>query len=184
MAQLIGIVIIIVIGKIVFDYVKDQVGLKNIAKKKKTGDVIDLSDAWIDTSSLPYQLKESPINKRELAVYDLVEEVLLATQYTVSVKTQMADVLTLPRQTNNYQEYLNRIKERTFDLVILERPALKPVLVINMTSQNDQKKKQISDQFRENALTAAGLGSITIDSNADWNEAMLLKKLRSAGLKL
>jgi len=184
LAQLIGVVILIVIGKVILDLVKDQLGSKNNTKAKKSGEVIDLSEAWINPSALPYQLKERPWSNRELAVYDMIYDLLKTTSYSVSVKMPMAEVFTLPMQTENSREYLNRIKERTFDLIIMERPGLKPVLVVNVESQNDQRKKQISDQFRDNALAGAGLASITIDPNANWNDDILIQKLRSAGLKL
>ncbi len=185
MAQLIGVVIILVIGKLIVDYVKDyKLPKKSTAKKGKSGEVIDLSDAWINTSSLPYQLKDSALNNRESAVYYMVFELIHNSPYIVNMNTRMSDVLTLPAQTSNYQEYLRRIKERTFDLVIFEQQGLRPVLVINVGGQKDHKKQQIANQFRDNVLAAAGLRSITIDPYDNWDHELLIQKFRSAGLKL
>ena len=184
MPQLIGIIILIVIAKVIIDNIRGKGISEKQGKEKKDGDIIDLSDAWINTATLPYRIREYPLNNRELAVYEMIYGILQASNYTVSVKMRMSDLLTLPAQTNNYQEYLNRLKERTLDIVIMERPGLKPVLVVNVENQNDRKKKKISDQFRDNALATAKLNSIYIDPNSDWNDDLLLQKLRSAGLNI
>ncbi|MEA1962330.1 MAG: DUF2726 domain-containing protein [Bacillota bacterium] len=184
MAQLIGVAILFVIGKVILDYVKDQGNSTKRTKNKKSGEVIDLSEAWINTGTLPYHLRDYPLNNRELAVYELLNNLLEGSNYTINVKMRMADLLTLPMQTSNYQEYMNRIKERTLDIVILESPRLKPVLVVNVESQKDHKKKQLADQFRDNALTTAGLANIYIDPNGDQNDSSLLQSLRSAGLAI
>lgn len=69
-------------------------------------------------------------------------------------------------------------------MVILEKPALKPVLVIHFEGMNDQRKKQIADQFKERALKAAGLPSITLSLNHDLDQHQIVKELRNAGLHI
>ena len=189
MAQALALIIIAIILKLLWDYIRAQIPnqqqkTKQSKKNKRKGEVIDISDAWINASSLPYGSREFLLSNKELALYNEIEAVLANSPYVIAPKIRMAEVLTVSPQADHYQEYVARIKERVLDMVILEKPALKPVLVIHFEGMNDQRKKQIADQFKERALKAAGLPSITLSLNHDLDQHQIEKELRKAGLHI
>lgn len=186
MAQALALIIIAIILKLLWDYVRAQIPKQEQKTKKnrRKGEVIDISDAWINASSLPYASREFLLSNKELALYNQIEAVLADSAYVIAPKIRMDEVLIVSPQADHYQEYLARLKERVLDMVILEKPALKPVLAIHFEGMNDQRKKQIADQFKERALKAADLPSITLSLNHDWEQHQIEAELRKAGLHI
>ena len=186
MAQALALIIIAIILKLLWDYVRAQIPKQEQKTKKnrRKGEVIDISDAWINASSLPYASREFLLSNKELALYNQIEAVLADSAYVIAPKIRMDEVLIVSPQADHYQEYLARLKERVLDMVILEKPALKPVLAIHFEGMNDQRKKQIADQFKDRALKAADLPSITLSLNHDWEQRQIEAELRKAGLHI
>lgn len=182
MAQALAIIIIAIILKLLWDYIRGQEPRQQ--KSKKKGTVIDISDAWIHTASLPYNTRNFLMTNRELAAYNMVESILANSSYAIAPKIRMAEVLTVSPQADHYQEYYNRLNDRILDMLILEKPELKPVLVIHFEDQNDPRKKQLADQFKERALKSAGLPSFTLSLNHDLDLHQVERQLQNAGLHI
>jgi hypothetical protein len=181
MAQFLAVILIVVLIKMLVDNIKP---FFNKNKPAPSGDFIDISEKWINADDMPYQINKYLLNKRELMVFKIFEDVLNKTRYSVYPHVRMADLLSVPTGTQNRQEYLFRIKERSLDMVVFDSSYLTPILVINLKSQEGSKRQQISDQFTENALRTAGLKSVAIDSNNPPGREELLQILRGLGLGL
>jgi hypothetical protein len=177
--QFIGLILVVVIIKLLIDNLKP---LFNKTKSSPTGDFIDISEKWINADVLPYQKNEYLFDNRELLVFKRLQDILEHGLYSLYPHIRLADLLSVPASTQNRQEYLFRIKERSLDMVVFESAYLKPVLVINLASQGDGKRKQITDQFTEKALHAAGIKLIDIDLNDPPDSEELLANLRGFGL--
>jgi len=181
MGPIIGLIITLIIAKFLVDLVKGQLNHKK--DDQKNGDIIDISDSWVDTSSLPYQKKAQVMNPREIAFYHSLDEVLTGSDYIIAPRLHMSELIGVtesPRQ----QEYLQRLKERNLDLTILEALTFKPVLVINFAESDVGRKQQLSNSFTSKAVKAADLTLININLSSPPTGQELLAELRKQGLKL
>lgn len=181
MLQLLAVILVVVLIKLLID------NLKPVFKKKKSspsGDFIDISEKWINADEMPYQKNEYLFNNRELLIFKRLKDILDNSRYSVYPHIRLADLLSVPAGTQNRQEYLFRIKERSLDMVVFESSYLKPVLVVNLKTQEDGKRQQITDQFTEKALYTAGINSIDLDLKNPPESEELLSQLRGFGLEL
>jgi len=181
MAQIIGLVIILIIAKLIVDFVKEQFSFKR--SKNKPGDVIDISDAWVDTSTLPYKKKDQLINLKALKFYNSLDEILTGKNYIICPRIQMSELLSVT-ESPKQQEYVQRLKERTLDLVVLEASSFKPVLVFNLEETEPSKNRQLSNRFTTQALQVAGLPLITINLNQCTKPQYLVQEIRKYGLNI
>jgi len=182
LGQIIVLIIFLVLAKIIWDsYKGNHINVKN-KSKSKSGEVIDITDAWIDLNNMPYRKKEYLLVGRELAAYQNLIELLADTPYSVFPKIGLSDILSVPTETNNRQEYYHRIKERSVDYVICEGPELKPILLILLEGKPEGKKKQLVDRFTKKAAEAAQINYLNLNlSNLPGTEE-LLNALENKGL--
>ena len=152
--------------------------------QKKQGDVIDISEAWIDSSHLPYRRRECLLNNAERNLYYSIQHVLQGSRYIVCPKVRLADIVDLPIRTKNRQEYLNRVRIRTVDLLICELHELSPVLALTLEGKSSARREKLSDQFTANALKASGLPHIVYNRLNLPDQDRLLSDLSKAGLIL
>lgn len=181
MAQFLGLILILVLIKLLIDYIKPA---SKKSKPAQGGDFIDISEKWINADEMPYQKNDYLLQKRELVVFQMLKDSLANSPYIVYPHLRLSDMLKVPAAAPNRQEYLYRIQERGLDMVVLESNGLKPILAINFNGPTETKRRQISDQFTEKALHTAGYKYINIDLHNPPNSAQLLDILRGIGLDL
>jgi len=180
--QFITLIIISFVLKLLWDiYQQQKYKRKN---NTKHGDVIDLSDAWVDLDNMPYQKREQMLTGRELSLYQILTEILSNNNYNIYPKVRLADILTISSQADNRLQYLSRIKERNVDFLICELPELRPVLIILVEGQMKGKKKRALDRFTKKAVEAAGLPCLKVNLNTLPSVNELSKKMRSSGLNI
>jgi hypothetical protein len=97
---------------------------------------------------------------------------------------RLADIVDLPIRTKNRQEYLNRVRIRTVDLLICEFHELSPVLALTLEGKSSARREKLSDQFTANALKASGLPHIVYNRLNLPDQDRLLSDLSKAGLIL
>ncbi len=181
MVQILLALLFVFLTKFILDSLKPIIKQKQAPPKN---DYIDISEKWINADDMPYQKIDSLLNTRELAMFKMLQDTLAKTSYVVYPHVPMADLLTVPAGTQNRQEYLFRLKERSLDVVIFDSFSLRPILAVNLQSRVDGKRQQISNQFIANALRSADLKSIEIDLNTPPTADELLRIMRRAGLAL
>lgn len=189
MGQLIGLAIIAILAKLFMDLYKQQFPSKESNKKQKKakkGQVIDISEAWVDTSAMPYNKKNSLLNSKELASYHLLADLLSSSPYIIYPHMRMSEILNVPASTKNRNEYVQRIEERRLDLVIIDSRELSPILAVKLETNNGAKKKQLSDRFTEKVLESAGLPYISLDLDKvqEIDRTELFEQLRKSGLTI
>jgi len=180
--QILVAILVVVLIKLLIDNLKPV--FSNKKKSPKSGDFIDISEKWINADDMPYQKNEYLFNNRELLIFKRLKDILDNSRYAVYPHIRLADLLSVPAGTQNRQEYLFRIKERSLDMVVFESSYLKPVLAVNLKTQEDGKKQQITDQFTEKALNTAGIKSIDLDLKNPPESEELQGHLRALGLEL
>lgn len=181
MGQIIGLIITLIIAKLIVDAVQDKLGGNK--DSRKNGEVIDISDSWLDTGSLPYQKKAQLMNPKEITFYHSLDEVLKGSDYVIAPRVHMSELITVadnPRQ----QEYLQRLKERNVDLVVLEAFTFRPVLIINFLEEDMGRRQQLSNNFTTKAVKAADLPQLEINLGDPPAGLELSLILRKQGLKL
>ena len=181
MAQVIAVVIILIIAKLVVDFLKEQFSFKS--NKSKSGDIIDISDAWVDTSTLPYKQKDQILNLKELSFYNSLAEILTGRNYILCPRMQMSELLSVT-ESPKQQEYMQRLKERTLDLVVLEASTFKPLLVFTLEETEPGRTRQLSNRFTAKAMQVAGLPLMTINLNQCPKPQYLVQELRKHGLNI
>ncbi len=181
MGQFIAVIIILIIAKLIIDLIKPYFARKST--NNPYGEVIDISDAWVDTSSLPYQKKEQLMNPKDFAFYDILAEVLAGKDYIICPRLQMSELISVT-ETPNQHKYLQRLKERILDLVVLEVSSFKPVLVIILEEPEARRKQQLSNNFTVKALQAAGIPLLNINPKQFPQHQDLVLDLRKHGLNL
>lgn len=186
MPQLLVIVILIIIIKLIWDIVNQQKNDQQAQKPKgrQNGEVIDLSNAWVDLNDMPYRRRDYLLSSRELAAYRMFSDLLEDSAYTIFPKVCLADILTLTAGADNRSEYMNRIRERHVDLLVCEGNELKPVLIVVCEGPVEGKKKQLVDRFTRYAAEAAGIAYISLDINNLQSGSELNRRLQKAGLNL
>lgn len=181
MGQLVTLILVVVLIKLLVDNVKPMF-TKN--KSSPGGDFIDISEKWITTDAMPYQKNEYLLNNHELLIFKRLNDILVNSRYLLFPHVRLANLLKVPPETKNRQEYLFRIKERSLDMVIFESTYLKPVLVINLRKAEDGKQQQIADQFTEKALRTSGIVSMDLELSNPPEPEAIRYKLRTFGLEL
>jgi len=184
LVQIIIVIIAAIAVKLLADVIKDQLKKNNPQNSQKRGEVIDLSNAWIDLNDLPYSRREYLLLGKELAIYHLFKEVLPADSYTVFPRVRLADSIVVSPEASNRIEHTNHIKEKSIDLLICNSDDLKPIAVINFETESEEKKKRLKDRFTRKALEAAGYPVLNLKPSSPPSPQELTAMLRQIGLKI
>ncbi|HOQ10616.1 MAG TPA: DUF2726 domain-containing protein [Syntrophomonadaceae bacterium] len=165
MLQLVGAIIVLLAAKLMYDIIREQIRVSK-EKKPKGGEVIDLSQNWIDINNLPYRKRDQLLNAREMMVYHAVQEMIGNSPYVVLPKVRLADIIQLSADAANRQEHAQRVKERSVDLLVCQYPDLTPVLALQVEPPSaDGKRKSRGDRFVRQSLQAAGIPAVMINPN-------------------
>ncbi|NLB89491.1 MAG: DUF2726 domain-containing protein [Syntrophomonadaceae bacterium] len=179
MGQLILAGLAIIALKLIWDVYQDYQN-KNRNKTKK-GQVIDLSEAWIDMDNLPYQKKDSLLSRTELTLFHLLKDTIDPEKFVVLPKVRLEDIMSSSPNAHNAEEHLYRLKERSVDFLICSLPDLKPQLVV-FSEGTDSKKKQLSDRFNKKASEEAGIPIMSLNIASLPSPSELAQNLMKMGV--
>ncbi|MGR6836479.1 DUF2726 domain-containing protein [Syntrophomonas erecta] len=184
MLQFIGFLIVIIAAKLLYDLFKEHQTQRKTQKSKKSGEIIDISSHWIKVDDMPYRKREYLLSPRELALFQSLSNILKNTSYIVFPKVRLVDVLQLASDTDNRQEYYERVKERNIDLLVCELPELKPVLMVIVENQIEGKRKKMGDRFTGRVAKTAGIKCLHFSPSHLPSEDELHKQLTGVGLAI
>lgn len=181
MGQALAFVILLALAFWVWDKVK---GGKepSVVKPKKSGDVIDISEAWIPMDNLPYRRRESLLEENEAQLFSLLHRWAEERGYLVFPRVWLPGVMGVPANTENRLAYQARIKEKCADFLICSRDVLTPLAIVITEGTQDPRKKQINDAFVRRAAEAAGIPCVNLNISNIASEDELSHKLRRLGL--
>lgn len=170
-------------GKLIYDSYKEQTQKPRKKEKKiKKGDVIDISEAWVPMDNLPFRKRESLLSAREIGLYNLFSDLLVNSNYIAIPKLRMSEIFMVDPDAEKRQEYQNRLKDKTVELLVCELPSFKPVLIILAENETEARKKQITDRFIKNAAQAGALPLLNVTADHWENESLLLHELQNLGV--
>lgn len=184
MAQFILAIIAIVFAKLLWDVYKEHINKKDSRPSQKGGEVIDLSNAWIDLDGMPYDQRDYLLTGKELALYKLLQDALPVENFVILPRVRLADFVNVSPEAKNRVEYLSRIKERSADILICDASNLTPVAVIVFGTETESKKKQLGDQFTCKVCNAIGLPCLSLKSSPLPSLSELTRALRKSGLHI
>lgn len=107
---------------------------------------------------LPYHAVESLLTPAERAFYAVLIQSIRDTPLVILAKVRLADLLVIPRGTDNHQRHRARVQSKHVDFVIAERANLRPLLVIELDDASHRRRDRAArDAFVDAALDTAGL---------------------------
>lgn len=131
-------------------------------------------------ATLPYKKKDFLLTKAERSFYEVLCLAVKNLDVSLFVKVRLADLLYLPKGTDNRQSHVNRITSKHVDFVICSLPSLSPVIAIELDdSSHQQPNRVIRDEFLEKALSDAGLPLIRVPAKESYNVQELAAKINS-----
>jgi hypothetical protein len=188
------LIVAVILGKLLWDFLNDYrqnmqpTGPIPGHKKKRpgNGEVIDLSNAWINMDDLPYRKRDNLLSGKDLVLYELVDKMLDHSTYTAFPRVNLEDLVTVASDAENRTEYFNRIRNRYIDIVVCEREGLRPVLVVIGETNREPRKKQqlLEDRFIRNAADAAGLKYLPLNLNNLPDSEELGHLLKNSGINI
>ena len=184
MGQFILAIIALVFVKLLWDVYKEQTNKKDSRPSQKGGEVIDLSNAWIDLEDMPYNQRDYLLTGKELALYNLLQDSLPVEEYVVLPRVRLADFISVSPEARNRIEYANRIKERSADILICDADNLTPAAVVLFETETESKKKQLADRFTRKVCGAIGLPCLNLKPAAPPSLSELKIALRKSGLHI
>ena len=182
MLQAVFVLIMIIIGKLIYDSYLEQTRRPKKEKKNKKGDVIDISEAWVPLDNLPFRKRDSILSAREIGLYNLFSHLLKGSPYIAIPKLSMSEIFMVAPDAEKRQEYQNRLKDKTVELLICELPNFNPVLIVLADNEAEARKKQITDRFIKSAAQAGALPLLNMTADHWENELLLLQELKSLGV--
>ena len=151
-------------------------------KKKPAGEVIDITDSWIDISDLKLAKRDYLLSPKELSLFHGLIHLLNNEDYAIIPKASLSEIFLLPAETNNRMEIQRRLKERNVDFLICMESELKPILLIFTVSQNDSRREQMAKDFGFRAAQSAGINALQINIDNEQDPHQLSRQLHHAGL--
>ena len=106
---------------------------------------------------LPYRGKDYLLTKGERAYYDVLSKVV-PSGYILFVKVRLADIVYIPKGTQRYLHFLNRVSSKHVDFVICDTRMVGPKLVIELDDRSHQRRDRASrDDFVNKVLGKANI---------------------------
>ena len=184
MGQFILVVIALVFVKLLWDVYKEQTNKKDSRPSQKGGEVIDLSNAWIDLEDMPYNQRDYLLTGKELALYNLLQDAIKVDSYVILPRVRLADFISVSPDARNRVEYASRIKERSADVLICDASNLTPAAVVIFAAEAESKKKQLADRFTRKVCEAVDLPCLNLKPAAPPSLSELKTALRKSGLNI
>ncbi|HHV16150.1 MAG TPA: DUF2726 domain-containing protein [Gelria sp.] len=184
MAQFIMLVMATIFIKLLWDVYKEQTQYRKKPRHtQKGGEVIDLSNAWIDLDDMPYNRRDYLLNGKELELYNLLQDAI-GDSCVILPRVRLADFISVSPQAKNRLEYANRIKERSADVLICEASNLTPVALVIFETEAESKKKQLADRFTRKICEAVDLPCLNLKSAAPPSLSQLKMILQKSGMNI
>lgn len=184
MGQFILAIIGLILLKLFWDVYKEKMPETPKKKPKKSGKVIDISEAWIDMNNLPYTKKASILSSSEHEVYILLNQVLEESNFKIFPKVRLADFLHIDPHITNSPEYIKRINARSVDFLICNAESFAPVLIVQVHEGNNAKKEQIAENFLERAAKTAKIPVLALNFAHLPSPQDLSRKLKEQGINI
>jgi len=115
---------------------------------------------------LPYRRKDYLLTKAERSFLGVLEQAVLG-QPRIFAKVRLADLVWMPKGTEQRQSHFNRISSKHIDFLLCDDDAIRPLLVIELDdSSHERQDRKSRDVFVDQALAAAELPMLRVRARA------------------
>ncbi len=117
---------------------------------------------------LPYHKKDYLLTQAERSFYGVLEEAI-DSDLNIFAKVRLADLVYLPKGTQNWQSHQNRVNAKHADFVLCDKKKLSPVLAIELDdSSHKSSSRQERDNFVNEVFRTAGLPLLRITAKRSY----------------
>lgn len=125
------------------------------------------------TGTLPFRKKDYLLSMAERSFFEALSNAV-GHQYFVFPKVRLADLVYLPRDTENRQAHFNRVVSKHVDFVLCDPVQLKPLMVVELDDAlHESEDRQERDAFVDAALDAAGLAMLHVPAQRAYPQKEL-----------
>lgn len=118
---------------------------------------IGTRETELGAEQLPYLQRDAFLSPAEASFFLVLTSVVDA-RYLVFTKVGIRDLLYVPRRTNNWQSYWNKIDRKHVDFLLCDPETIQPVLAIELDdSSHSREDRRKRDEFVDRVFQAAGL---------------------------
>jgi len=127
---------------------------------------------------LPYKKKEYLLTKAENSFFQVLRSAV-GQEYEIFAKVRLADLLYLPKGSDNAQTHRNKIFQKHVDFVLCDPVKVSPLLAIELDDSSHQKaSRQERDSFVDEAFRAAELPLLRIVASRAYSPKELSGRVR------
>lgn len=185
MLQIIGLGLIALIIYLISDIVQKIAATIGHSKSNSPkGDVIDITNAWIDLQDMPYRTRDQFMNQAEINFYRLSDELLANSGYKILPKIPLAEIFDLEPHASQRQEYLRRIREHICDFLVCREAGAVPVLIVLTEGRHESQSAIQNREFVQRAAASTRFPVVTVNLDHMPDRASLQRILTRAGLSL
>jgi very-short-patch-repair endonuclease len=133
----------------------------------------------IKSQNLPFRRKDYLLTRAERSFYEVLQRVA-GDNMQVFAKVRLADLVWLPKGTQNRQAHLNRVLSKHIDFVLCHRETVSPVLAIELDdSSHNMSYRQSRDAVVNDILHSAGLPILRIPAKYSYAPNELSELIRN-----
>ena len=123
--------------------------------------------------ALPYEARGYFFSWAENSFYQTLRQAV-GDRYVIFAKVRLADIIEVPKGTNNWQRHRNRIQSKHLDFLLCDPKDFRPAVAIELDdSSHDRPDRAERDDFLNAALGAAGLPCLRIPAVRGYSPAEL-----------
>ena len=124
----------------------------------------------------PYSRRRRLVTRSELAFYRVLRDAV-DNEWEIFAMVRIADLLSVPKGTENHRSWLNKILSKHIDFVICDKDSLEVLAGIELDDPTHLKPARMQrDKFVNAAFDDAGLPLLRIPT-ADEYEASEIRKM-------
>jgi len=131
---------------------------------------------------LPYRLKEPFLNRTEVALFRLLNE-LMGDRYVICPKVALYDLFMIQRPNENVH-FFNKIFRKHVDFLLCEPQNLTPAFGVEIIWHNPKEGAREADKFMEELFIDAGIPLVHIPSGQNHDPSDVVALFQLAVVKI
>lgn len=128
----------------------------------------------------PYIQKQYFMSNAEKDFFLLLTRII-GERYYIFSQVSLNSLLTVDRQGKEFIHYLNKIRQKSVDFVLVEKNTMRTLLVIELDDRSHLKPERMArDQFVDATFAAAGLKLLRIPNQRQYDSTALSGQINTA----
>lgn len=141
-----------------------------------------MTDSVIDTTRLPYRLKEPFLTTTELALFHTLTE-MMGGRYIICPKVALNDIFYIVRPNENVH-FFNKFFRKHVDFLLCEQKNLLPVFGVDIVRAVSKTDTRETDKFMDELFTNAGLPLVHVPAGEKYDVSEIVNLFQLAVMKI